>query len=413
MEDTARSEIDHLYRIEKFMASMTDLDALLAVIIREAALATESDSCSLALYEETSNDLCFFIARGEKEQRSFERQLQHVRMPMGHGIVGWCAENREPVNIKDARSDPRFDTETDKKTGFATRSILAVPMVRREKLVGVVEAVNKRDGNGFSEHDQQVLTVLATQAALVIENARLVEENVQQARLAALGQGIGGAAHCIKNILNGMTGGEYILQLGLKRSDMEKIVQGWNILSRNSTMMKDLVMDMLTFSRPRPPEYEDTDVNQLCTDIAELVRGKASERNAEVELELDPDMGKVVVDPKGLYRCLLNLAGNAVEACPEQEGAVTISSRMQGDEERFLIVVADNGCGISEEDRKQLFKAFFSTKGSKGTGLGLAVTHKIISEHGGDIGVESEVGAGTSFTIRLPLKPAKQPENEA
>ena len=255
MADELGSEIQPLYRIEKFMASMTDLDELLTVIIREATLATDSESCSLALYEEDTKELSFCIARGKDEEREFERELTKIRMPMGKGILGVCAEKREAINIKDAYRDSRFDHETDKKTGFRTRSILAVPMVRRRSLVGVVEAVNKRDEGGFTEHDEQVLTVLAAQAALVIENARLYEENLRQARLSALGQGIAGAAHCIKNILNGVAGGEYILKVGVKREDMEKVEKGWSILSRNTGIMRDLVLDMLSYSRPREPEY--------------------------------------------------------------------------------------------------------------------------------------------------------------
>ena len=404
MADEPHSEIQHLYRIEKFMASMSDLDELLAVIIREATLATDSESCSLALYEEDTDELAFCVARGEGEEREFEQKLTKIHLPMGKGILGWCAEKREIVNIKDAYSDSRFNKEADKKTGFRTKSILAVPMVRRDRLVGVVEAVNKKGEAGFTGHDEQVLAVLGAQAALVIENARLLDENLQQARLSALGQGIAGAAHCIKNILNGVTGGEYILKVGLKRQDMEKAEQGWDILSRNTGMMKDLVLDMLSYSRPREPEYEDADLNEICTRIADLMSEKARENNVDILLDLEPDIGTVVLDPKGVYRAILNLVGNAVDASDKGQGAVKISTRALTEEEVFKVSISDNGCGIGEENLKQLFKAFFSTKGSSGTGLGLAVTQKIIKEHGGDIEVESELGVGTQFTIALPLR---------
>ena len=408
MADEFGSEIQHLYRIEKFMASMTDLDELLTVIIREATLATDSESCSLALYEEATNELSFCIARGGDEERDFERELTKIRMPMGKGILGCCAEKRETVNIKDAYRDPRFDKEADTKTGFRTRSILAIPMVRRGNLVGVVEAVNKKDEGGFTEHDEQVLTVLAAQAALVIENARLYEENIRQARLSALGQGIAGAAHCIKNILNGVAGGEYILKVGVQKEDMGKVEKGWSILSRNTGIMKDLVLDMLSYSRPREPELETADINDICARIGDLMTEKARENGVDLVLDLQPDIGDVVLDPKGVYRCILNLVGNAVDASDKGQGEVKLGSRARPEDGMLDVTIADNGCGISEENLKQLFKVFFSTKGSKGTGLGLAVTQKIITEHGGDIQVESELDVGTQFTITLPLKrPAK------
>lgn len=252
--------------------------------------------------------------------------------------------------------------------------------------------------------NEKMLTVLATQAALVIENARLYEENLRQARLSALGQGIAGAAHCIKNILQGIDGGAYILERGIQQEDMESLNKGWDIMKRNTQIMEELVLDMLAYSRPREPEYESSDINKICTDVAELMREKAKEKNIDISLELQPDLGEVVLDPKGIYRCILNLVSNAVDACGKPKGIVEITTHVPGTDNCLEISVSDNGCGISEENLEDLFKVFFSTKGSKGTGLGLAVTQKIISEHEGNIKVESELDIGTKFIITLPLQ---------
>lgn len=406
MTAESQSGIDHLYHIDTFMASMIDLDELLAVIIREATLAVDSESCSLALYEEDLDELSFCVALGADEERAFERALTRIHLPLGKGIIGYCAKHRQAVNIPDAYDDPRFDREADRKTGFHTRSVLAVPMVRGGKLIGAVEAVNKKNQAGFSERDLHILTVLAAQAALVIENARLIEENLQQEKLAALGQGIAGAAHCIKNILNGVSGGEYILGVGIKRDNMRKVEQGWDILTRNTGMMRDLVLDMLSYSRSREPEYGDTDVNEICHGIARLMSERARGNDVEIVLDLERGIGRVILDPKGIYRCILNLVVNAIDAADKEDAVVRIATRAHVQDRRIEIAVSDNGRGIDEEDRNQLFKAFFSTKGSKGTGLGLAVTRKIIHEHGGDIRVESEPGAGASFKMTLPLKRA-------
>jgi signal transduction histidine kinase len=400
--DTMTSEIEHLYRVEKFLESMSDLDSLLEVIMRECSAALDAASSSLALYDEAAGELYFFAVRGEDEEREFEHQLKSIRLKMGSGVVGWCAANREPVTINDAYADPRFDQNADRKTGFVTRSILAVPMIRGDRLIGVVEAVNKTDGGGFTRQDEKVLFVLAAQAALIIENARLHQEKVQHARLTAMGQGIAGAAHCIKNILNSIGGGEFVIQTGLRKQDLKKIETGWEVMRRNTRIMKDLVLDMLTYSKEREPELETADINDICQDIHNLMHDKAEARNVGMAMALDPDIGPVVLDPKGIYRCVLNLAANAVDACDKAEGRVTIATQKENDGNRVSIAISDNGCGICQKDREKLFNAFFSTKGSKGTGLGLAVTEKIISEHGGAIHVDSEPGTGTTFTIRLP-----------
>jgi signal transduction histidine kinase len=195
-----------------------------------------------------------------------------------------------------------------------------------------------------------------------------------------------------------------MIDVGLKNQRLEKVAQGWGILSRNSGVMKDLVLDMLTYARAREPEVEPCDINELCTGVAELMREKGTKKKVEIALRLQPDVGTVVLDPKGIYRCVLNLVGNAIDACDKDPGRVEIATRVNAEEPLLEIAVRDNGCGISEEHLRGLFKVFFSTKGSKGTGLGLAVTQKIIHEHEGRIRVESELDVGTTFVVTLPLR---------
>jgi signal transduction histidine kinase len=385
---------------------MSDMGRLLEVIMGEARTATDAESCSLALYDERSDELYFYVAQGEQGEGHVERKLKCVRMKMGTGIIGSSASSRKSLNIKNAYKDPRFDRQADEKTGFVTRSILAVPMIRRGKLIGVVEAVNKKNTQAFSAHDEKVLAVLAAQAATAIENARLYEENLQQARLSALGQAVAGSAHCIKNIMQGIVGGAYVLELGIQREEMENITKGWGVMKRNVQFMREIMLDMLAYSRPEKLNCAPSDVNRICLDVVELLKAGAGQKNVDLALEPQPDLRHVILDPKAIYRCILNLVTNALDACDKAQGVVRIKTGLAGAKDRLEITISDNGCGISEENLKNLFRVFFSTKGSKGTGLGLAVTQKIILEHGGEIQVESKVGSGTTFRIMLPLKVA-------
>ncbi len=405
MAHETEAHLQTLYRIDKFLSSISDLDSLLLAIIKEGAAVTGAESASIGLYDELTNDLYFFIAGGSAEQKDFEHKLECVRLKMGEGVIGWCAENREPVNVKDTSSDSRFSSKADTETGFRTESLLAVPMIVHNKLIGVIEAVNKTVPGGFTEGDKKVLTVLASQAALVIENATLYQENLRHARLSALGQGIAGAAHCIKNILHGIDGGSYILERALESNDFEKVIKGWDILSRNTKIMKTLVMDMLAYSKDRKPEYVEYEINRVCIDIRDLLQEDAVAKGISIVLELSEDIGNVMIDPKGIYRCLLNFVSNSMDACGN-DGIVTLKTGIFPQDNLLTVSVSDNGCGISEENIEKLFQVFFSTKGSKGTGLGLSVTHKIISEHGGNIKVTSEPGCGTEFLIHLPLNRA-------
>ena len=201
-----------------------------------------------------------------------------------------------------------------------------------------------------------------------------------------------------------MHGGAFILEKGLDRDNLERVRQGWEMVRRNTGFMEELVYDLLTYSKERRPEYSATDINALCGDVVEMCRQRAASRNVALALAPAEGIGPVELDPKGIRRCLMNLVMNGIDAC-ESGGAVTVKV-LGPDPQGFIrLVVADTGCGMSKETLDKLFTEFFSTKGSKGTGLGLPVTKKIIEEHGGRIEVESRPGAGTTFTIFLPASP--------
>lgn len=414
MSSEAVTNVETLYRIERFMGSITDLGRLLQVIVAESRDATNADGGSLLLYDAATNELYFDVALGEEGETDVQKYLKRIRLKMGSGIAGLVAETRQTVNVRDAQNDPRLFKQADTGTGFVTRSLLAVPAVHGTNLIGVLEVLNKREPGGFTEEDEKMLAFIASQAALVIENAQLYAESVRQARLSALGQGIAGAAHCIKNILNAIDGGSFILERALKKEDVTRATKGWDILSRNMGLMRELVLDMLTYAKPREPEVEATNLDELCDAICDFIGQAASRKEVAVAYEGSPALQQVVLDPNGVRRCLLNLMGNAVDASAGRPGAaVRLISRISERDGFFDLIIADNGCGMSTEVQKQLFQPFFSTKGSKGTGLGLAVTHKIIREHGGDILVESEEGKGTRFILQLPWKTEADEEKSA
>jgi signal transduction histidine kinase len=160
---------------------------------------------------------------------------------------------------------------------------------------------------------------------------------------------------------------------------------------------------MLSFARPQNTQLECGDLNEVCRDVAELMQARFDERNVVLVLDLNADLPPVMIDSKGIYRCILNLVTNALDACDGNMGCIAVTTRL--DEERGMtqIEVADTGIGIDVEDQEKVFSVFFSTKGSKGNGLGLAVTQKTIEEHGGTIRFESKKGKGTTFFIDIPI----------
>ncbi|UCG06329.1 MAG: PAS domain S-box protein, partial [Desulfobacterales bacterium] len=238
------------------------------------------------------------------------------------------------------------------------------------------------------------------------EIKRLEKELVKSERLAAIGQTVAGLAHGIKNILHGLKGGSYLVDVGLQKNDTEKLKHGWDMIKRNIGRTSNLVMDLLSYSKEREPEYEPCCPNEIANDVCELLAETANENHIKLVKDFDPSIGEVVADPHTIHEVLLNLMTNAIDAClfdadTSKNWQISLkTSRENGNRIRFD--VADNGAGMSKEVRDKLFTSFFSTKGHRGTGLGLMVTRKLIEEHKGTVEVKSEVGKGTTFTVRLP-----------
>jgi PAS domain S-box-containing protein len=240
------------------------------------------------------------------------------------------------------------------------------------------------------------------------EILRLQKEKEQAERMAAIGQTVAGLAHYIKNILNGLKGGAYVINSAMRKNDTELIGSGWRMVEKNIDQITNIVMDMLVYSKDRKPQHQEVDPNELVMDVLELMKERAELSGVSLIHELDPELGPVSVERTGIHRCLLNLVSNAIDACTlegiiEGKGVVTVKTdKPAGWAARFQVI--DNGMGIAEETKKKLFTGFFSTKGYKGTGLGLPVTQKIIKEHNGELSFESEEGEGTTFNLFLPEK---------
>jgi signal transduction histidine kinase len=222
-----------------------------------------------------------------------------------------------------------------------------------------------------------------------------------------MGQAISGLSHYIKNILAAMETSHAMVEKALAADDLAIISRVWKILRRSNQRISNLVLDMLAYSKERKPETQLCQVNQICKEAAELIYDRMQAKKGKLNLDLDQELPRINVDPQGIHRCLLNLLTNAVDAVEEDDGEVRISTHYQ-EENGMLITVEDNGSGIPEQISQRIFDVFFSTKGSQGTGLGLAVTKKIIEEHGGRIEVQSIPDQGTTFTIQLPTGKAAE-----
>lgn len=345
---------------------------------------------------------------GEMVERAQKfRGNDHMQVKGGSNlsttILDHAIKQGRAVLTVDAGSDERFDA-AESVLNQNIRGAICVPLKGRNDILGAIYVHSGLSSHKFTVNDLKLMTAVGVEMGVAIENFRLYEENIRTEKLAAVGQAVAGLGHCIKNILNGMEGGSFILQKGLDKMNEDSTREGWDILRRNSSRLKDLMLDMLTFSKPREPVYEDISGNSTPKEVVELLSQKAAAKGVNLQFFPDENIGDVKLDGKAIYRGILNLVTNAIDASPPEGGKVEVKTRLLPDGEKFQIIIQDNGCGISEENLSKMGKVFFSTKGSDGTGLGLSVTYKLISEHKGKIEVASELGAGTTFTVTLPVK---------
>jgi len=241
---------------------------------------------------------------------------------------------------------------------------------------------------------------------------RLVDEKsrklVEAERLAAVGQTVAGLAHAIKNITAGLTGGMYVLEKGIDLENKTYLSQGWQMIKGNVQKIKGMAVDLLNYAKERQPEYQLCDPNVPAGEGYDLMLSRATDMGVTLKIDRARNLPEAWFDPEGIHRVLLNLVTNAIDACTDisctskTREVILRTLKPQGWAVEYQ--VTDNGCGMDEETKSKVFHIFFSTKGSRGTGLGLMIAKKIVDEHEGVIDLSSEKGSGTVFMVRLPGK---------
>jgi signal transduction histidine kinase len=241
----------------------------------------------------------------------------------------------------------------------------------------------------------------------VIEMAtNITQVKVDQKELITLGQSIALLSHSIKNVLEGLQGGSYVVDEAFKDGDLQLARSGWNIVNKNIFNITDFVKNILYSSKNRPLNYQPASPGQLVMDSLDLFREKAAGLKIRLRHQINPHIPEVPLDIASIGRLLNNLIWNAMEACfnDKQKKNHFVSVRTDFyDDDHFFVEIADNGIGMDQATQRNIFEEFFSTKGSGGTGLGLAVVEKVVNKHGGRIELKSSPGKGSKFKIIMKL----------
>jgi len=256
-------------------------------------------------------------------------------------------------------------------------------------------------------HANDNVTHVALMALDVTPRRGLERELRQAERLATIGLTTAGLAHSVKSILGGLEGGCYVVDSGLERVDVDRIRMGWEMVRSFIGQVGSLVGNLLRYARPEEIERQQTDANTLVDEAIALFSGKADLVGVELTAHKSAGLEPVEVDRDAIRGCLANLLSNAIDACvwdpadDKKEHRIIVASRPRPGG-GVILEISDNGMGIAKENQERVFAAVFTTKGIRGTGLGLLLTRKAVKEHGGSIHFSSEQGRGTSFKIELP-----------
>ncbi len=407
---SALARAERLLEISRRLNSTLDIGLLLEQIVQAAAEMIDSEAASILLLDTKAGVLRFEAAL---DLGGFS--LDSVEVPLEGSIAGWVVLHAEPVVIEDVNRDPRFFDQVDKASDFQTRSLVAVPMVAHDKVIGCLEALNKRGGQKFTADDVATLVTLAAQAAVAIENARLF----QQSDLIA------DMVHELRTPLAAIKATTYILL----RPDISepKRTELVNTIAQEADRLARMTTDFLDLARLESGRSKmarkPVDLATLLVGALQTVQPQASERRVLMHLDISPPgLPEVMGDAEKLRQVVLNLLTNAIKYNREG-GAVTVSAVLHTDHihhepglaigsslshmHHIHVSVEDTGPGIAPGNLPHIFERFYrvpDTEGyTTGTGLGLAIAKRIIEAHGGSIMVESEQGVGTRFTFTLPV----------
>lgn len=377
------------------LASTLELGPLLDNIMEVAVDLVDAEEASILLYDQHTHRMYFEAATNAKESP----QLQKLYVPE-ESIAGWVAINRTPQIVNRVEQDKRHFDDIGKEINFVTQSLVAVPMVTKQKLIGVLEVINKKQGQ-FGPEDQEILVALASQAAIAIENSRYFQQSdlIQE------------FVHELRTPLASIFTASYLLQRAEINTEQRiKLAQTVHQETQRLNDLASIFLDLASLESGRAvlhlSRFSIAGLFQECVQVMQI---KATEKNIELQIDLSSDLPLLKADRDKIKQVILNLLNNAVKY-NRAYGNIWLTAQV--DAVDLSISIRDTGVGIPADQVNQLFTRFFRARNvertTPGTGLGLTICRRIVEMHNGEIQVESVIDEGTTFIIRLPLEQPDQ-----
>ena len=418
---TADPEIQLLNRLGGLFTASLSLNDNIDAMLSATSQMVQFDAATVFLLNEGSRELTACATYPHKDE------VPHIaRFVLGEGILGYAVEQLETLNIADATLDPRFKILDQSRS---PRALMVQPLATPQRVVGAM-TISRQRVDPFTELDAAILKVITNQAAIAIENGRLYEQlqghlgeletaNAQIAEVSRLkSEFLANMSHELRTPLNAILGFSELLRDDLAGKITEKQRKDCldNIYNSGRHLLS-LINDVLDLTKIEAGRmdlvYEEFGVESATREVLNVLRSLAIKKDIEITSSVEPSDALLIADKNKFKQVLYNLLSNAIKFTPPS-GKVTVQARAQ--DQLLKISVQDSGIGIPKDFQHKIFGAFYQVQSASnreypGTGLGLALTKKLVELHGGSIGFDSADGHGTTFTVELPLRPGPSKRN--
>ena len=403
-------ELDAILRFGTLVNSSLHIEDVLEHAMKWAQEFMDAEASSVYELDRPKNELFIRLARGEKKD-----SVRGIRIKIGEGIAGWVAQTVRAVVSQDVSRDKRFSPKYDEKTGFKTKSVICVPLISKDEPIGVLQVINKKDGKPFTNSDFKLLTGMAQQVAIAMENAKLYqrlkedfalttrelkmtqEKLIRSERLTAMGHLVQGVAHEIRNPI--MTIGGFVERLKKELGPDDRLQDYADVIMEETNRLEKLVEQVSEFMNVQSASLSLELLPPVAEEVIDRFTPLAKKQGVQIVTEVDRSIPPLEMDASQLKIALSHVMENALESMPD---GGTLSLEIVPSNSNVLITISDTGFGIHADQLDAVYDPFVTSK-PRGAGLGLTMVHRIIMNHDGEIKISSQLDKGTIVVIRLPM----------
>ena len=403
-------ELDTILRFGALINSSLNIDNVLDSAMQWAEEFMDAEASTVYELDAERDELFIRLARGEKKD-----PIKNIRLKVGEGISGSVVQTGKPEVIQDVSKDKRFSDKFDRLTGFKTRSMICVPLILRDKAIGVLQVINKKSREPFTRSDLELLVGMSQQIGVAMENAKLYQrlekkfelteqelkttqaKLIRSERLMAMGHLVQGIAHEIRNPI--MTIGGFAHRIKKELREDNRLNKYIDIIMDELARLEKLVREVHEFADVQSATLSPDSIVDVIDEVSKKFEPLTNRQGVKLEMDIPEDPPLIKMDMTQLVNAMSNIFENALESMPD---GGTLALKVSRENHNLLVAVRDTGYGIPKEQLDAIYDPFVSSK-PRGAGLGLTMVYQIIMNHHGEIKITSDLDKGTLVTIRLPI----------